>query len=91
MKEYPATYKEFLINGIKAKMYKITLGAQAKIEDENINFSYKEMIEDATTLTHEEIDTLHDDQFKALRDDIVAFTWVNDKEEGTEEGKKPSS
>ena len=88
MKEYPHTSQEFKVNDKVHTMKKFTLGLQAKIEDENISVSYKEVMESCTSMNESEIMALDNDQLESIFVDIQAFTYTK-KAEGDGEPKKP--
>ncbi len=90
MKEYPATSREFRVNGTVHHMQKLTLGMQSRIEDENISVTYRDVLEVCTDMSAEDIEALHIDQFEGIYTDITLFTYDADKGDG-EEPKKPSS
>ena len=90
MKEYPATSQAFKVNGKTFKMQKMILGLQAKIEDENIAVTYKDVIEACTDMGADSIEGLHLDQFEGIYEDITLFTYDATKSEDGEP-KKPSS
>ncbi|WP_297525123.1 hypothetical protein [Sulfurovum sp.] len=88
MEKYPATYREFEVNGTKSKMYRMTLGMQSKIEDENISVLRTDVLEDCTDLDTAAISELRADQFDALYEDIMKFNIDPDAAEVTGETKK---
>ena len=90
MKEYPATSRAFKVNGKTYEMRKLTLGLQARIEDENILVTYTDVVRNCTDMSDEDIDGLYVDQFEALYSDIMAFTYDMPKK-ADNEPKKPSS
>ncbi len=87
MKEYPATSESFKVNGKVFKMQKLTLGLQAKIEDENIPVTYRDILEGCTDMKSEDIEALHSDQFDVIYADVIAFSYSDDSKGG--ESKKP--
>jgi hypothetical protein len=87
LKEYPHTSKEFKVNNKIFVMKKLTLGLQAKIEDENITVTYKDVLLNATSMKEEDIQELDGDQFEAIYNDIALFTY-SDSGDG-DEPKKP--
>lgn len=81
MKEYPATSRAFKVNGKTYKMKKLTLGLQSDIEDENIDVTYRDVVEVCTTMGKEAVDSLHLDQFENIYADVTAFTYDSDQSE----------
>ena len=87
MKNYPASELSFKIGTKKYNIKMLTLGLQARIEDENTEVTFRDIVEGCTNMPNDVIDTLHLDQFKAIYDDIIAFTYI--EPEGGGEPKKP--
>lgn len=90
MKEYPATSRQFKVNGKEYKMRKLTLGLQADIEDEDVTVTYEDVILCSTDMTKDDLRDLDADQFEDIFQDIQSFTYTPSEGEGGEP-KKPSS
>jgi len=88
MTEYPATSRAFKIGTKKFEMKMLTIGLQAKIEDENIEVTRRDIIIDCTNLKEEDLDNLRIDQFQSIYDDTVAFCYSKENNE-VGESKKP--
>ena len=71
MKEYPTTTRIFKLGTNTHTMMMVTLGLQAKIEDDNIDVTQKEVLLECTDLTEEEVEGLHIDQYLAIYNDII--------------------
>lgn len=71
-------------------MYRITLGLQSRIEDENIEVLQMDVLKDCTDLDDAAIASLRGDQFEALYRDVMAFNYEEAGEtEGRGDAKKP--
>ena len=93
MKEYPATSREFTLNGFSGLMYKPTLSIQAKMEDENITVSVREFVEDCTNLGSDNFENMRNDQLLSIYQDCIEFAYDLDTKNkgGDSEQKKQSS
>lgn len=75
MKEYPASKLSFSANKKEFVMKKLTIGIQADVEDEDTQVTYRDVIENCTNMEKDDINNLDSDQFKAIYQDILEYTY----------------
>jgi len=82
MKSYPAAERAFKIGSKQYVMKMLTMGLQARIENEDTVVTLIDVVKDCTSMSFDDLDELHIDQFKAIYDDVIAFSYSNKTEDG---------
>ncbi len=82
-KDYPATSKQFTINNQTYIMQMVTLGLQAKLEDDNIEVTYLDLINECTNIPNEILEFIPDDQLDSICEDIINYSSDKKKSGGT--------
>ena len=81
MPTYPSTSKQFTINNQIYTMQMVTLGLQSRLEDDSIEVTFKELINECTNIPDEVLDFIPQEQTDTLCDDIMKYS-SSDKQGG---------
>lgn len=74
MKEYPSTHKTINLNNKDYIIKMLTLGIQCRLEDENIDVTYLDIINECTNIPDNILEFIPQDQLDIICDDIISFS-----------------
>lgn len=81
MRSYPATSKEFLVNGKVHRLQKYTLLLLTKIEDDLVDVSFRDVLEQCTDMGEVDMLDLNDEQFEEIYALVSKFSEPDEKVE----------
>ena len=74
MKEYPSTQKIINLNNNTYIIKMLTLRIQCKLEDENIEVTYLDIISECTNIPDNILEFIPQDQLDVICEDIISFS-----------------
>ncbi len=71
---FPSTQKLFSINDQTYIMKQVTLGLQSKLEDDEINVTYSDIINECTDIPEAFQDLIPESELKIICEDVISFS-----------------